>query len=95
MFIGGEARAYPVSVMSMHELVNDRIAGEPYLEDVLRRSWVRVLRPETVPLAEQLRNYRAATDIVFAEGSALHALQLLGRVDADVAVLGAASGEGA
>jgi len=64
-----------------------RFAGEPYLEDVLRRSWVQVLRPETVPLAEQLRNYRAATDVVFAEGSALHALQLLGRVDADIAVL--------
>lgn len=26
---GGEAKAYPVSVMGMHELVNDTIAGHP------------------------------------------------------------------
>jgi len=26
---GGEAKAYPVSVMGMHELVNDAIAGHP------------------------------------------------------------------
>lgn len=26
---GGEAKAYPVSVMGMHELVNDTIAGDP------------------------------------------------------------------
>lgn len=64
-----------------------RFAGETYLEDALRRAGVRVLRPESLPLAEQLRSYRAATNLVFAEGSALHALQLLGRVDADVAVL--------
>ncbi len=64
-----------------------RFAGEPYLEEALRQAGVRVLRPETEPLAEQLRNYRAASSVVFAEGSALHALQLLGRVDADVVVL--------
>ncbi len=28
--ITGEARAYPVSVMSMHEVVNDEFGGEPY-----------------------------------------------------------------
>jgi len=28
--IAGEARAYPVSVMSMHEVVNDEFGGEPY-----------------------------------------------------------------
>ena len=28
--IGGQSRAYPVSVMSMHEVVNDEIAGRPY-----------------------------------------------------------------
>jgi hypothetical protein len=28
--IGGTARAYPVNLMSMHEIVNDEIAGKPY-----------------------------------------------------------------
>ena len=54
---------------------------------VLAASGVQVLRPESLPLVEQLRNYRAATNVVMAEGSALHALQLVGRIDADVAVL--------
>ena len=64
-----------------------RFAGEPYLEEVLAASGVQVMRPESLPLAEQLRNYRAATNVVMAEGSALHSLQLMGRLDADVAVL--------
>ena len=64
-----------------------RFAGESYLEEVLRAAGVRVLRPERLSLPEQLRSYRDAAQLVYAEGSALHALQLLGRVDADVAVL--------
>lgn len=28
--IGGEARAYPVRVLSAHEIVNDELAGKPY-----------------------------------------------------------------
>ena len=28
--VAGEARAYPVNLMSMHEVVNDTFAGEPY-----------------------------------------------------------------
>ncbi len=64
-----------------------RFAGEPYLEDSLRAAGVRVLRPEAQSLPEQLRNYRAASNVVMAEGSALHALQLLGRIEADLGVL--------
>ena len=30
VYIDGVARAYPVDVMSMHEIVNDEIAGKPY-----------------------------------------------------------------
>jgi hypothetical protein len=66
--------------------VEARFAGEAYLEEVLEGAGVRVLRPETLPLVEQLRTYAGASHIVFAEGSALHALQLLGRLDAQVAV---------
>jgi len=29
--IGGEAKAYPVGMMNYHHIVNDRLAGEPYV----------------------------------------------------------------
>ncbi|MEX1294868.1 MAG: hypothetical protein AB1Z67_01725 [Candidatus Limnocylindrales bacterium] len=64
-----------------------RFAGEEYLEGVLRAVGAQVMRPETLPLTAQLQAYRGSSDIVFAEGSAMHVLQLLGRVDADVLVL--------
>lgn len=67
--------------------VPTRFAGEDYLETALQAAGVAVMRPETLPLADQMRAYRGADGIVFAEGSALHVLQLLGRVDADVLVL--------
>jgi hypothetical protein len=65
----------------------NRIAGESYIEEVLRAHGAHVLRPETVPLVEQLRSYASSERIVFSEGSALHALQFLGRGLGDVTVL--------
>jgi len=64
-----------------------RLAGEAYLERYLARLGVTVMRPETLPLLEQLRVYARARAIVFSEGSALHALQLLGRGLGQVHVL--------
>jgi hypothetical protein len=46
-----------------------------------------VFHPETVDLHAQMRVYRRARTLFFSEGSALHALQLLGHIDADVVVL--------
>jgi hypothetical protein len=62
-------------------------AGELELERALAAAGVRVLRPETMPLPDQIRAYRTSRRIVFAEGSAVHTLQLLGRIPADVGVL--------
>jgi glycosyl transferase family 61 len=64
-----------------------RFAGEAYLESMLEEVGFRVLRPEAVPLEEQLRAYASAESIVFAEGSALHGPQLMGRALGDVTVL--------
>jgi hypothetical protein len=64
-----------------------RFAGEPYLEQTMAAAGARILRPEQVPLTDQLRAYRDSARIVFAEGSALHGLQLLGRTPAEVSVL--------
>lgn len=62
-------------------------AGEAYLESVLEGAGYRVLRPETASLEEQLRAYASAESLVFAEGSAVHGTQLLGRALGDVTVL--------
>ena len=64
-----------------------RFAAESYLEGVFEKSGFRVLRPETIPLEEQLRAYAAAEHIVFAAGSAVHGTQLMGRVLGDVTIL--------
>lgn len=64
-----------------------RFAGETEIEKALSRAGVEVFRPETVPLREQLRRYAGAERLIFAEGSAVHGLQLLGRGLGDVTVL--------
>ena len=63
------------------------LAGEGYLDTVFAQLGVTVFRPETRPLREQLETYGRAARIVFCEGSAIHALQLLGRLDAEVVVI--------
>jgi hypothetical protein len=64
-----------------------RIAGEGYLDEAIRRAGAIVAYPEELPLPEQMRLYRSAGRLVFSEGSALHGLQLLGRIRGEVGVL--------
>jgi hypothetical protein len=64
-----------------------RFAGESHLEEALAAAGVIVFRPETTDLHAQLRLYRRARCLVFSEGSALHALQLLGHLGSDLVVL--------
>jgi hypothetical protein len=64
-----------------------RFAAESYLDEVFAAAGVTVFHPQTADLHTQLRVYRSARTLIFSEGSALHALQLLGHIDADVAVL--------
>lgn len=64
-----------------------RFAGERELEMALSRAGIDVFRPEEHALVEQLRRYAGARRLVFSEGSALHGLQLLGRVLGDVVVV--------
>lgn len=56
-----------------------RFAGETYLEGMMKKMGIRVIRPETMLLEQQLAEYEASEHLIFSEGSALHALQLLGR----------------
>ena len=54
-------------------------AGESYLETLMSDVGIKVIRPETLSLLEQLSEYCASEWLIFSEGSAIHALQLLGR----------------
>ncbi|PSJ48033.1 hypothetical protein C7H85_04340 [Zobellella endophytica] len=56
-----------------------KLAGEGYLDYFLATKGIKVIRPETISLHEQLRIYSSAERLIFSEGSALHTLQLLGR----------------
>src|SRR5437762_8991444 len=64
-----------------------RFAGEAYLDEALAAAGVTVFHPESADLHTQLRLYRRARCLIFSEGSALHALQLLGRLDAEIVIL--------
>lgn len=69
-----------------------RFAGEAFLERTLEATGVTVMRPETMPLSQQLRVYVSAERLVFAEGSAIHATKLVGRSIGDVAILARRAG---
>ncbi len=62
-------------------------AGEAYLVERLRAAGVAILDPARAPLREQLARYAGARTLIFAEGSAIHGRQLLGRLDQRIVVL--------
>ncbi|MEO8241727.1 MAG: glycosyltransferase 61 family protein [bacterium] len=62
-------------------------AGEDYLVTLLRRLGVAVLDPAMATVPEQLASYAGARHLIFAEGSALHGRQLIGRVAQDISVI--------
>jgi len=63
------------------------ILGEAYLEKVFEQAGGLVIRPEELPLERQMEIYSGARKLVFCEGSAVHGLQLLGRLPAEVIIL--------
>ena len=64
-----------------------KIAGESYLEHIFGLSGIKIIRPESLSLNEQLRIYTSAKNLYFSEGSALHTLQLTGRKIENIFVL--------
>lgn len=63
------------------------IAGERFLEEFYCSQGFIVLRPENHTLREQLTLYQNSSKIIFSEGSALHSLQLLGKLDCEASVI--------
>ncbi|MFN3449299.1 MAG: glycosyltransferase family 61 protein [Roseococcus sp.] len=60
---------------------------EDRMEEVLRAQGWRILRPETLPLREQLAAYAGASDLLFSEGSSLHFYALVARPGQRVVIL--------
>jgi hypothetical protein len=54
-----------------------RFVLEEHIEEVLSAAGWRIMRPETMSISNQLAQYRAARDILFAEGSAIHLYALI------------------
>lgn len=67
-------------------------AGEGYLVDQLQGAGAAVLHPETATIAAQLAAYAGAKHIIFAEGSAVHGRQILGRISQRITILRRRSG---
>jgi len=53
--------------------------GERYFERLLEQEGFYIFRPEEFSLLQQMDIYRKADIVIFAEGSACHGLELLGR----------------
>jgi hypothetical protein len=66
--------------------------GESAVERVLEQAGFAIVHPQDLPLARFAGMLRAAETIVFAEGSAIHNLELTGPVDARVMVIGRRDG---
>ncbi|MBP0446450.1 glycosyltransferase family 61 protein [Roseomonas sp. SSH11] len=64
-----------------------RLAGEAYLDQAMGAAGVILAWPEELSVPDQARLYRSAAQLLFSEGSAIHGLQLLGRIEAPVGVI--------
>lgn len=69
-----------------------KFAGESYLDEFFQAQGFEVLHPERLSIPDQLSAYLTSREIVFSEGSAMHGLQLLGRIHANVSVINRRSG---
>ncbi|GHC52784.1 glycosyltransferase 61 family protein [Neogemmobacter tilapiae] len=62
-------------------------AGESYLAEQLTTLGVQLMDPTALPLRAQMEAVMGANTLIFAEGSALHGRQLLGRLPQKIHVL--------
>ncbi len=60
---------------------------ENLIEENLAREGYAIIHPETLNISDQLSYYNAATQLLFAEGSALHLYALVARPDQHVGII--------
>lgn len=73
--------AYPEKIYVSRSGMGARsgLLGERVLEAALTASGFHILHAQTLPLAEQIAHYANAKVALFAEGSACHGVEMLGR----------------
>lgn len=64
-----------------------RLVGESWLEQQLEAEGYVSVRPEMLPFEQQLQYLMAAEKIIFSEGTTIHLVDLLPKLDADIVVL--------
>ena len=79
-FLGtGKSGAPKIYVSRSNYLHRGGYAAENYLEKLLHEEGFMIMKPEQIPLQDQLAYFHSAEMIIFAEGSAVHTMELLGR----------------
>ncbi|MBU2978112.1 glycosyltransferase family 61 protein [Alteromonas sp. C1M14] len=68
-------------------LLRGAFAGESVLEAMFAKQGFFIMKPENLSLQEQLIYYKSAEVLIFAEGTALHVLELLGEIPGKIVVL--------
>jgi capsular polysaccharide biosynthesis protein len=64
-----------------------RLIGEKLIESILERSGYCIFHPQDYSIKQQLDAYQSAKSLIFCEGSAIHAIELLGKLDAHCYVI--------
>lgn len=84
-----QAESKALYVPRLDELArgNGAAAGETALTAALQRAGVTILDCRHESIRRQMALYAGAKLLIFAEGSAMHGRQLLGRVDQEILVL--------
>jgi hypothetical protein len=67
-------------------LKSGRMLGMSAVETALRKNGVEILTPESLTVAEQIRNFREASTLYCEAGSALHILDAIGPQNVDLVV---------
>lgn len=83
----GQQLYQKVYVSRSHFTLRGAYAGESYLETFLQKNGFHIYFPEKHSILSQLGMYKGAKEIIFAEGSALHVLELLSQVDAHISII--------
>jgi tetratricopeptide (TPR) repeat protein len=81
------SKAHRIVYISRSQLSRGIFAGETAIERLMRSAGAHIVYPENEQLEDLLEEYASAEYIVGAEGSAFHAMQLLGKQLANVVVI--------
>ena len=64
-----------------------RLIGEKLVESILEQAEYHIFHPQDHSIEEQLDAYASAESLIFCEGSAIHVVELLGKLEADCYVI--------